>query len=82
MISNMLLFCFSGKAFHKLVESGCKDLIPFSYKSISEVSHGYWAIRPVSQFMPNMSAEVKVRALCGPVKFFYSKLGEYISFWT
>ncbi len=43
----------SGKAFHK--EPGCRDLLPFVHKSISEVGHWRWAIRPRS-FRPCCSS--------------------------
>ncbi len=39
MVINTPLFYFSGKSFHKIVELGFGDLLPFSHKSISEVSH-------------------------------------------
>ncbi len=34
-----------GKAFHKILEAGCKDLLSFCRKSISDVGHRRWIIR-------------------------------------
>lgn len=42
----LLCFCksihFSGKFFCKILESGCRNVIPYSHKSISEVSNQYY----------------------------------------
>jgi hypothetical protein len=57
------------------LEHCCGDLLPFSNKSISEVGHWCWAIRPSSQsafqFIQKVFDGVEVRALCRPVKFFH-----------
>ena len=49
-----------------------------SHKSISEVGHRCWAIRPGSQsefqFISNMFNGVEFRALCRPVMFFHTDL--------
>lgn len=29
----------SRKAFHKILDPGCRDLLPFSHRSINEVRH-------------------------------------------
>lgn len=39
----------TGEAFHKVLDAGCRDLFSFSRKSISEVGHRCWTIRPGSQ---------------------------------
>ena len=53
----------------------CVDLLSFSLKSISEVGHRCWEIRPGSQsafqFIVKVFDVVEVRALCRPVKFFH-----------
>jgi hypothetical protein len=60
--------------------------LPFSHKSISEVGHWCWAIRPSSQsafqFIPKVFDAVEVRALCRGVKFFYTDFKQTISVWT
>ena len=59
-----------------MLEHCCGDLLPFSHRSISEVGHWCWAIRPGSQsafqFIPKVFDGVEVRALCRPVKFFHT----------
>ena len=54
------------------------DLVPFTHKSISEVRHRCWAIRPGSQsafqLSPKVFDGVEVRALCRQVKFFHHDL--------
>lgn len=61
-------FSFSSeKAFHKIMEPGCRDLFPVSHQSINEVSHRCWVIRPglqlAFQFIPKLLDGVEVRAL-------------------
>jgi hypothetical protein len=67
-----------GKPFYEMLEHCCKDLLLFSHKSISEVRHWCWAIRPGSQsafkLFPKVFDEDEVRALCRPVKFFHTDL--------
>lgn len=60
----------SEKTFHKILEPCCRDLFPFSERSVSEVGHWCWAIRSD----PYDGDEV--RALCRSVRFFHSKLGK------
>ena len=69
----------SGKDLHLILEHCCRDLLPFSHKSISEVGHWCWAIMQSEfQFIPD---GVEVRALYRPVKFFYTDW-QTISVWT
>ncbi len=53
-------------------------MVPFRHKSISEVQHWCWVIRPglqsVFQFIPNVFSGVEFTALCRPIKFFHAKL--------
>lgn len=55
----------------RFLHSGFWDLLWFSYKSISEVLSGCWAIRPGSQwatrFSPKVLDGVEVRALYRPI---------------
>lgn len=77
MIIKMVFVFLSGKAFHKLVEAGCRDFFfTFRHKSIRGVSLRCWGIWPNSYFRPNMMAEFKVRVLCRPLTFFLTKLGK------
>ena len=68
----------SGKASNQMLEQCCRNWLPFSHKSISEVGHGCWPIWPGSQFafqlIPKVFDGVEVRALCRPVKFFHTNL--------
>ena len=66
----------SGKAFHQMLEHWKQVPAAFSHKSISEVGHRCWAIRPGSacQFIPKVFNRVEDRALCRPVKFFHTDL--------
>ncbi len=68
-----------GRPFHKILETGCRDSLYLSPKSISEVEHRCWVIRPglqsVLQFIPKAFNGVDVRALCRPVKFFHTEPG-------
>ena len=61
-----------------MLEHCCGDFLPFSHKSISEVGHWCWAIRPGSQsafqFIPKVFDGIEARALCRPVKFFHADL--------
>ena len=61
-----------------MLEHCCRDLLPFSHKSISEVRHLFWAIRPGSQsefqLISKVFDEVEVRALYRPVKVFHTDL--------
>lgn len=54
----------SGKAFHKILWLGWRDLLAFSLKSIIEVSHWCWVIRPSSKsvfrFIPKVLDGVEV----------------------
>lgn len=47
------LFWF--QAFHMIREPDCGDLLPFSHKSLTEVSHWCRVTRPGSQFIPEVS---------------------------
>ena len=57
-----------------------QGLLLFSHKSISEVGHWCWVIRPgsqlVFQFIPKVFDGVEVRALCRPVEFFHTELNK------
>ncbi len=83
-----LICCYTsihstGKSYHHILEPGRRDLLPFSHKSICEVRHWCWAIRPGSfQFIPKVFDGVEVRALCRPVKFFHNQTGKKISLQT
>ncbi len=72
----LTLFFF--QVLHKIVESGCRDLLPFSHKSISEVQHWCWVLKPGSQsvflLIPKVLDGVEVRALRRPAKVFHTKL--------
>jgi hypothetical protein len=61
-----------------MLEHCCRDFLPFSHKSISEVRHWCWAIRPGSQLAFQLIQKVfngvEVRALCRPVKFLHTDL--------
>lgn len=60
------------KAVHQILKPGCGDLLWYSHKSISEVRHWCWLIRPglnVFHFIPKVLEGVEV-------KFFHSKLGK------
>lgn len=52
--------------FHQSFELGCRDLIPFIHRSISEVQRWHWMFRSGSQslcsFVPKVSGGVEVRA--------------------
>ncbi len=39
-------FHSSWKAFHQILEPGCRDMLPFSHKSINEFQHCFWVMRP------------------------------------
>jgi hypothetical protein len=56
----------------------CRDLLPFSHNTFSEVEHWCWAIRPGSQsafqFIPKVFDGFDVRALGRPVKFIHIDL--------
>lgn len=41
----------SGKVFHHILDPGCRDLVPLSSKSLGEVVHCCWVIRPGFQFV-------------------------------
>ena len=43
----------------KILESGCRDLLHFSHKSISEVGLGSWVIRP-GHFIPKVLDRIEV----------------------
>ena len=64
-----------------MLEHCCRDLLPFSHRSINEVRHWSWAIRLSSQsafqFIPKVFDEVEVRALCRPFKFSTPILGNH-----
>jgi hypothetical protein len=61
-----------------MLEHCCGDLIPFSQKSINEVRHWGWAIRPgsqsVFQLIPKVLDGVEVRPVCRQVEFFHTDL--------
>ncbi len=67
----------------QILEPGCRDLFPFSHKSISEVQHWRCVLKPGSQsafqFIPKVLDEV--RAICRLVKFFHTKLGKPFLYW-
>jgi hypothetical protein len=57
-----------------MLEHFCRDLIPFSHKSISVVGHGCLPYGLARSRLSNSSQRVEVRALCRPVKFFHTDL--------
>ncbi len=65
--------CFSLYTRHYTTLSCCRDFLPFSHKSISEVQHWCWVFRSGSQSVFQVLDGVEVRALCRPVKFFHTK---------
>ncbi len=62
------------------LKPGCRDLIPFSHKSLSEVQHGCQMMRSGSQLqfllIPKVLDGAEVRALCRPAECFQTKLGK------
>ena len=69
-----------GRLFTRCWKHCCRDLLPFSHKSIIGDRRWCWVIRPGSQsafqFIPKLINAVEVRALCRPVKFFHTNLNK------
>ena len=67
-----------------MLEHCCGNMLPSSHKSISEVRHRCWLIRPglqsVFQIISKVFNGVEVRALCRPVMFFHTDLDKQIRY--